>query len=74
MFCDCAGVDRLDKELTIGQMQGEGIRTYQCIYNNNYYHLLVAVYMDYYLCVGKFQMQILTGCGHAVHEDVPDKV
>ncbi|XP_077984952.1 protein phosphatase methylesterase 1-like [Glandiceps talaboti] len=39
-----AGVDRLDKELTIGQMQG------------------------------KFQMQVLPQCGHAVHEDAPDKV
>lgn len=39
-----AGVDRLDKDLTIGQMQG------------------------------KFQMQVLSGCGHSVHEDLPDKV
>lgn len=39
-----AGVDRLDKDLTIGQMQG------------------------------KFWMQVLPQCGHAVHEDVPDKV
>ena len=39
-----AGVDRLDKDLTIGQMQG------------------------------KFQMQILPQAGHAIHEDVPDKV
>jgi len=39
-----AGIDRLDKELTVGQMQG------------------------------KFQMQVLPQCGHAVHEDVPDKV
>ncbi|KAK6172540.1 hypothetical protein SNE40_016174 [Patella caerulea] len=39
-----AGVDRLDKDLTIGQMQG------------------------------KFQMQVLPQCGHAVHEDNPDKV
>ncbi|XP_051165815.1 protein phosphatase methylesterase 1 [Leptopilina boulardi] len=39
-----AGIDRLDKELTVGQMQG------------------------------KFQMQVLPACGHAVHEDVPDKV
>ena len=39
-----AGVDRLDRELTLGQMQG------------------------------KFQMQVLPACGHAVHEDVPDKV
>ncbi|XP_071126223.1 protein phosphatase methylesterase 1-like [Mytilus edulis] len=50
LSCDCpkmlllAGVDRLDKELTIGQMQG------------------------------KFQMQVLPQCGHAVHEDSPDKV
>lgn len=39
-----AGIDTLDRELTIGQMQG------------------------------KFQMQVLPECGHAVHEDVPDKV
>nr|CAG4651052.1 EOG090X07NZ [Simocephalus serrulatus]SVE94290.1 EOG090X07NZ [Simocephalus serrulatus] len=39
-----AGIDRLDRELTVGQMQG------------------------------KFQMQVLPQCGHAVHEDVPDKV
>ncbi|GAA6105657.1 protein phosphatase methylesterase 1 [Tachysurus ichikawai] len=39
-----AGIDRLDKDLTIGQMQG------------------------------KFQMQVLPQCGHAVHEDAPEKV
>lgn len=39
-----AGIDRLDRSLTVGQMQG------------------------------KFQMQVLPECGHAVHEDVPDKV
>lgn len=39
-----AGIDRLDRPLTVGQMQG------------------------------KFQMQVLPECGHAVHEDVPDKV
>ena len=39
-----AGIDRLDRPLTVGQMQG------------------------------KFQMQVLPQCGHAVHEDVPDKV
>uniref|UniRef100_T1J5T7 protein phosphatase methylesterase-1 n=1 Tax=Strigamia maritima TaxID=126957 RepID=T1J5T7_STRMM len=52
MFLSCsppkmlllAGIDRLDKDLTIGQMQG------------------------------KFQMQVLPQCGHAVHEDVPEKV
>lgn len=39
-----AGFDRLDRELTIGQMQG------------------------------KFQLEVLPQCGHAVHEDVPDRV
>ncbi|GFO14488.1 protein phosphatase methylesterase 1 [Plakobranchus ocellatus] len=39
-----AGHDRLDKDLTIGQMQG------------------------------KFQINLLPQCGHAVHEDLPDKV
>ncbi|XP_065352442.1 protein phosphatase methylesterase 1 isoform X1 [Cloeon dipterum] len=39
-----AGIDRLDKALTVGQMQG------------------------------KFQMQVLSHCGHTVHEDSPDKV
>ena len=39
-----AGVDRLDRDLTVGQMQG------------------------------KFQMQVLPQAGHAVHEDVPEKM
>ncbi|XP_047739970.1 probable protein phosphatase methylesterase 1 [Hyalella azteca] len=39
-----AGVDRLDTDLTVGQMQG------------------------------KFQMQVVGRCGHAVHEDAPDEV
>lgn len=39
-----AGIDNLDRQLTIGQMQG------------------------------KFQLQVLPQCGHAVHEDVPEKV
>ena len=39
-----AGIDRLDRDLTVGQMQG------------------------------KFQMQVLPQAGHAVHEDVPDKM
>ncbi|KAF2367965.1 Alpha/beta hydrolase fold-1 [Trinorchestia longiramus] len=39
-----AGVDRLDTDLTVGQMQG------------------------------KFQMQVVGRCGHAVHEDAPEDV
>jgi len=26
------------------------------------------------LHVGKFQLQVMSGCGHMVHEDCPDKV
>lgn len=39
-----AGIDNLDKTLTVGQMQG------------------------------KFQMQVLSRCGHSVHEDQPHEV
>jgi protein phosphatase methylesterase 1 len=39
-----AGVDRLDKALTVGQMQG------------------------------KFQLHVMPQSGHAIHEDLPDKV
>ncbi|XP_058815831.1 protein phosphatase methylesterase 1 [Topomyia yanbarensis] len=39
-----AGIDNLDRALTVGQMQG------------------------------KFQMQVLARCGHAVHEDRPHEV
>lgn len=39
-----AGTDRLDKELTVGQMQG------------------------------KFQLVVMRGCGHVVHEDDPGRV
>lgn len=43
-FLLLAGIDRLDKPLTIGHMQG------------------------------KFMMKVLPKCGHAVHEDVPERV
>lgn len=43
-FLLLAGIDRLDKTLTIGQMQG------------------------------KFMMKVLPKCGHAVHEDSPERV
>lgn len=43
-FLLLAGIDRLDKTLTIGQMQG------------------------------KFMMRVLPKCGHAVHEDSPERV
>lgn len=43
-FLLLAGIDRLDKTLTIGQMQG------------------------------RFMMRVLPKCGHAVHEDSPERV
>ena len=27
-----------------------------------------------HLPIGKFQLQVLAGCGHSIHEDLPDKV
>ena len=39
-----AGIDILERDLTVGQMQG------------------------------KFQMQVLPQAGHAVHEDIPDRI
>lgn len=30
--------------------------------------------MYFFLFLGKFQMQVLPRCGHAIHEDLPDKV
>ncbi|GAB1292387.1 Protein phosphatase methylesterase 1 [Apodemus speciosus] len=77
-----AGVDRLDKDLTIGQMQDGSSRCRSCP---------SAVKGDARVSYasgcpgegppglpsdlrGKFQMQVLPQCGHAVHEDAPDKV
>lgn len=68
-----AGVDRLDRELTVGQMQG-------ILFFFEIDHVQYVVFTIFsnesFVCknVGKFQMQVLPACGHAVHEDVPDKV
>lgn len=35
---------------------------------------LIELFSIFLLKKGKFQMQVLPQCGHAVHEDVPDKV
>ncbi len=37
---------------------------------------MLDLIMIYLLCrfIGKFQMEVLPQCGHAVHEDVPDRV
>ncbi len=38
-------------------------------------HVLFWItHQDHFFPAGKFQMQVLPQCGHAVHEDSPDKV
>lgn len=88
-----AGIDRLDKDLTIGQMQGGWfcpsssveclfrVLVSKCLVSSNCLlwqsdtqsadsNFLIALFRP----PGKFQMQVLPQCGHAVHEDLPDKV
>lgn len=71
IWSHCAGVDRLDKDLTIGQMQG----------TKAWFHIYILSVKTGdgsaecpCLLTGKFQMQVLPQCGHAVHEDAPEKV
>ncbi|KAJ0061800.1 hypothetical protein NL108_012458, partial [Boleophthalmus pectinirostris] len=61
-----AGVDRLDKDLTIGQMQGGSFTSSFTRKNHNHNCFSIP-------STGKFQMQVLPQCGHAVHEDAPEK-
>jgi len=53
-----AGTDRLDKELTIGQMQG--------IYSWSILDLTLTR-------AGKYALQVFPEAGHFVHEDLPEK-
>lgn len=57
-----ASIDGLDRALTVGQMQGKDIFQLEIssLTNSNF--------------IGKFQMQVLARCGHAVHEDRPHEV
>lgn len=56
-----AGTDRLDKELTIGQMQGEPLPS------------LVRVNgLEADCATGKYALHIFPEAGHFVHEDVPE--
>jgi len=65
------GVDRLDKDLTIGQMQGKALIflfiRHVAVARRSFISSLIII-------TGKFQMQVLPQCGHAVHEDAPEKV
>ena len=60
---------KLDGIIIIVQIRNIRIN---CIHGNLY---LESTYLSLVLSLpGKFQMQILSGCGHSVHEDAPDKV
>jgi protein phosphatase methylesterase 1 len=54
-----AGTDRLDKELTIGQMQGESYHSFWSISS--------------LLSIGKYALQVFPEAGHFIHEDLPEK-
>lgn len=59
-----AGTDRLDKELMIGQMQGELKK------------ILLQLNVDVLtetLLIGKFQLQVFPTAGHFIHEDLPER-
>lgn len=58
-----ANIFGLDTKLTVGQMQGKN-------YKNNYSRNIT----HYMWSSGKFQLQVLTKTGHAVHEDQPRQV
>ena len=36
--------------------------------------LYVTALLYTYTYAGKFELNVMSGCGHVVHEDVPDKV
>jgi protein phosphatase methylesterase 1 len=55
-----AGTDRLDKELMIGQMQGESLMSFYMNWVSNGYE-------------GKFQLQVFPAAGHFLQEDLPEK-
>jgi hypothetical protein len=62
-----AGMDRLDKDLMIGQMQGPapGPAGARPVAQPGLTGLALAV--------GKFQLQVIASAGHSVHEDAPGK-
>ena len=60
-----AGTDRLDKELTIGQMQGGLKQTYA--------PCSAAAWELTALSAGKYQLQVFPEAGHFIQEDQPEK-
>ena len=65
-----AGTDRLDKELTIGQMQGTYSRLDIRHYHLDMFDLQSITNATF---TGKFQLQVFPAAGHFVQEDQPEK-
>lgn len=64
-----AGTDRLDTELTIGQMQGRvGLGRAKAILGPG-----VLREADWGMDVGKYALQVFPDAGHFVHEDKPEQ-
>lgn len=62
-----AGTDRLDKELMIGQMQGNIIHV-STISRKEHQNLRLQI--SY---AGKYQLQVFPDAGHFIHEDQAEK-
>lgn len=62
-----AGTDRLDKELMVGQMQGEFFL----------FQSSTKEFFFFFFCLmcsaGKFQLTVIPEAGHFIQEDVPEK-
>lgn len=64
-----AGTDRLDTELTIGQMQGKGSLRRQSTSSNP----CISGLTDRSYSAGKYALQVFPEAGHFIHEDLPEK-
>lgn len=74
-----AGTDRLDTELTIGQMQGMSsvasmvlmvLMGHETVYSLG----LLGLTANFELCfTGKYALQVFPEAGHFIHEDLPEK-
>lgn len=58
-----AGTDRLDKELMIGQMQGESFTYFRTLLKS------MAILTVHF--AGKYQLQVFPDAGHFIQEDQP---
>ena len=64
-----AGTDRLDTELTIGQMQGMRVHPIGATVRGSEMLELTAPRLP----LGKYALQVFPEAGHFIHEDLPEK-